>query len=61
MHAAQSQLLILSMAGWVNRGQQNAIEYLLAENRVLREQLGARGDCCLRMRSGVGWGRRQSG
>jgi hypothetical protein len=42
MHAAQFQLLILWMAGWVNRGQQNAIGYLLEENRVLREQLGAR-------------------
>jgi len=42
MHAAQFQLLILSMAGWVNRGQQTVIEYLLEENRVLREQLGKR-------------------
>lgn len=28
------------MAGWVNRGQQDVIEYLQAENRILREQLG---------------------
>ena len=42
MYAAQFQLLILSMAGWVNSGQQTVIEYLLEENRVLREQLGAR-------------------
>jgi putative transposase len=30
------------VAGWVNRGQQRVIEYLLEENRVLREQLGGR-------------------
>ncbi len=42
MHAAQFQLLIVSMAGWLNRGQQNVIEYLQEENRVLREELGAR-------------------
>ena len=29
------------LAGWVNRSQQDAIEYLKEENRVLREQLGA--------------------
>jgi hypothetical protein len=42
MHAAQFQLLILSMAGWVNRSQQTVIESLLEESWVLREQLGAR-------------------
>ena len=31
---------VLVVAGWIRRGQQNAIEYLIAENRVLREQLG---------------------
>lgn len=30
------------MAGWVNRGQQDVIEYLQVENRILREQLGGR-------------------
>ena len=34
--------LALTFAGWVNRSQQDAIEYLKEENRVLREQLGAR-------------------
>jgi hypothetical protein len=29
-------------AGWVNRKQISLIDYLLAENRVLREQLGGR-------------------
>ncbi len=32
----------VDFAGWVNRSQQDAIEYLKEENRVLREQLGAR-------------------
>ena len=36
------QFLALTFAGWVNRSQQDAIEYLKEENRVLREQLGAR-------------------
>jgi hypothetical protein len=34
------QLPVLILAGWVNRRQQNAIEYLVTENRVLREKLG---------------------
>ena len=34
--------LLLTLAGWMNRHQQNAIEYLLEENRVLREHLGAK-------------------
>jgi hypothetical protein len=33
-------LLLLILAGWINRQQQNAIEYLLTENRILREKLG---------------------
>jgi len=36
------QLLLLTFAGWVNRHQQHASEYLLEENRVLREQLGSK-------------------
>ncbi len=36
------QFLALTFAGWVNRSQQDAIEYLKEENRVLREQLGER-------------------
>ena len=42
MHIAQFQLLISAVAGWVNRSQQDVIEYLQEENRVLREQLGGR-------------------
>ena len=34
------QLLLLILAGWINRQQQDVIEYLLSENRVLKEKLG---------------------
>ena len=40
MNTLQLQFLISILAGWVNRGQQDVIEYLQEENRVLREQLG---------------------
>ena len=36
------QFLILVMAGWVNLQQQEVIEYVKEENRVLRELLGGR-------------------
>ena len=36
------RLLLVTLAGWVNRQQQHVIEYLVEENRVLREQLGGR-------------------
>src|SRR6516162_2028718 len=36
------QLLFLILAGWVNRQQQQVIEYLRAENQVLREKIGKR-------------------
>ena len=36
------QFLVLTIAGWVNRHQEDLIEYLREENRVLREQLGLR-------------------
>ena len=36
------QLLVLTFAGWVNRHQDDLIEYLWEENRVLREHLGPR-------------------
>ncbi len=36
------QVLLLILAGWINRHQQAAIEYLLSENQVLREKLGKR-------------------
>src|SRR5512136_2273121 len=34
------QLLLLILAGWINHRQQEVIEYLRAENAVLREKLG---------------------
>ena len=34
------QLLLLILAGWINHHEQDVIEYLRAENRVLREKLG---------------------
>lgn len=34
------QLLLLILAGWINRRQQDVIEYLLTENPVLRDRLG---------------------
>jgi transposase InsO family protein len=42
VNTLQLQFVISILAGWVNRGQQDLIEYLQAENRVLREQLGTR-------------------
>jgi putative transposase len=36
------QFLLFMFAGWVNRRQQDAIDYLKEENRVLREKLGGR-------------------
>ena len=36
------QFLVLTFAGWVNRHQEDLIDYLREENRVLREQLGGR-------------------
>jgi len=34
------QFWLLILAGWINRRQQDVVEYLLTENRVLREKLG---------------------
>jgi putative transposase len=36
------QVLIAMVAGWLQRRQQQVIAYLLAENRVLKAQLGGR-------------------
>ena len=36
------RLLLISLAGWVNQRQQEALDYLQEENRVLREQLGGK-------------------
>src|SRR5437870_5851504 len=34
--------LVVSIAGWMNQRQHQVIEYLVEENRVLREQMGNR-------------------
>ena len=36
------QLILATFAGWVNRQQAQVIDYLVEENRVLKEQLGGR-------------------
>ncbi|MEK7408408.1 MAG: hypothetical protein AAB225_25325 [Acidobacteriota bacterium] len=36
------RLLLVSIAGWLNQQQRDAIDYLREENRVLREQLGGK-------------------
>ena len=41
-HLFPLQLLLATFSGWVNRHQAQAIEYLIEENRVLKEQLGGR-------------------
>ena len=33
-------VLLMMLAGWMNRHQQERIEYLKAENKILREKLG---------------------
>ena len=42
MSTLQLQFLMVIFAGWVNRSQQDVIEYLREENRALREQLGGK-------------------
>jgi putative transposase len=42
MNALPLQFLMLVFAGWVNRHQQDVIEYRQEENRALREQLGGK-------------------
>jgi transposase InsO family protein len=36
------RLLVVSIVGWLNQQQRDAIDYLREENRVLREQLGGK-------------------
>jgi len=36
------RMLLVTLAGWVNRRQQEVIDYLVEEHRVLRQQLGVR-------------------
>jgi len=33
------QFILVALAGWLNRQQQDVVAYLAEENRVLREQL----------------------
>lgn len=42
VNAPHREFLILTVAGWLGRRQGAMVEYLVAENRVLREQLGDR-------------------
>ena len=34
--------LVISIAGWLNQRQQHVTEYLVEENRILRQQIGNR-------------------
>jgi putative transposase len=43
VNALSLQFVVWTLAGWIQRGQQSTIDYLIEENRVLREQLGRRG------------------
>jgi putative transposase len=36
------QFVVWTLAGWIQRGQRSTIDYLVEENRVLREQRGKR-------------------
>ena len=36
------QFIVVAVAGWMNRQQQEVIEYLRTENRILREKLGGK-------------------
>ena len=36
------QVLLVTLAGWVNRHQQQVIEYVVEESRVLKGQLKGR-------------------
>jgi hypothetical protein len=42
MNTPPIQFLVITLAGWVNCSQQDVIEYLQEENRVLREHLGGK-------------------
>ena len=35
-------LIVIAFAGWLNRQQQTVIDYIVEENRILKEQLGDR-------------------
>ncbi|MCX5643865.1 MAG: hypothetical protein NTZ17_04140 [Phycisphaerae bacterium] len=36
------QVIVVALAGWLNRQQQDVVGFLTEENRVLREQLGGK-------------------
>jgi len=36
------QFVVMAIAGWMNQHQQQVVEYLLEENRALRQQMGSR-------------------
>jgi putative transposase len=36
------QFVLMGLTGWLDRREQDAIAYLVAENRLLRERLGGR-------------------
>jgi len=36
------QLMLISLAGWLNRHQQAVIDYIKEENKILKEQLGGK-------------------
>ncbi len=40
MKVKPTSMLLMMLAGWVNRHQQDVIEYLKEENKILREKLG---------------------
>lgn len=40
MKAKPTGMLLVMLAGWMNRHQQDVIEYLKEENKILREKLG---------------------
>ena len=42
MHLSPCHILVIAIAGWMNRQQSAVIEYLQEENRVLRELLGSK-------------------
>ena len=42
MNGILLQFMVTILAGWVQRRQQHLVDYLLEENRVLREQLSNR-------------------
>jgi len=39
----QARLFLTTLAGWMNRKQQDVIEYLMEENRILKEQFDSTG------------------